>query len=317
MNHKILICSDLSEGTTDAVCLWLNYLNKDFVRISSNNIITINDIIIKNKDVDITFSIDNTPYKLSDFSSYWYRRSYLNFAEFQPIYFEYNNVDLSEKVNAFMKDEYSKILKFFEYELNKIATLNKYKDNYLNKLQVLSIAQEIGISIPETYISEEFKGLNFRETSYITKAISDFAIFDDNRVFYSMTQRVSESEVKNSFYSLVQKEVDKKFEIRSFFFNKSFYSSAIFSQENEKTELDFRNYDYENPNRVVPYKLPSTVENKLLELANRISLKSGSFDLAYTKQGEYVLFEVNPVGQFEQVSIPCNYNLFKEVALIL
>lgn len=29
---------------------------------------------------------------------------------------------------------------------------------------------------------------------------------------------------------------------------------AIFSQQNEKTKIDFRNYDYSRPNRVVPYE---------------------------------------------------------------
>jgi glutathione synthase/RimK-type ligase-like ATP-grasp enzyme len=132
-----------------------------------------------------------------------------------------------------------------------------------------------------------------------------------------MTERIKENECDSFSNSLVQKEVKKKFEIRSFFFNRTFYSSAIFSQENTKTTLDFRNYDYENPNRVVPYKLPEEIENKLLQLADRFSLKSGSYDLAYDDQGDYVLFEVNPVGQFEQVTSPCNYKIHQLIAIAL
>jgi hypothetical protein len=46
-------------------------------------------------------------------------------------------------------------------------------------------------------------------------------------------------------------------------------------------------------------------------------LTSGSLDVVLTTQYEYVFLEVNPIGQFEQVSVPCNYNLFKTIAEIL
>ena len=136
----------------------------------------------------------------------------------------------------------------------------------------------------------------------------------NGKSYFSTTKRVEKKDFKEIHYSLVQNEVNKQFEIRSFYFNNQFFSSVIFSQENPKTELDFRNYDHENPNRVVPFKLPEDLEYKLAKLCHQLNLKSGSFDIAYTKNNEYVLFEVNPVGQFEQVSFPCNYKLHKRIA---
>lgn len=47
---------------------------------------------------------------------------------------------------------------------------------------------------------------------------------------------------------------------------------AIFSQENDKTKIDFRNYDIANPNRCVPYKLPRRIEKQLIRFY-------GSFEL--------------------------------------
>lgn len=90
---------------------------------------------------------------------------------------------------------------------------------------------------------------------------------------------------------------------------------AIFSQNDNKTSVDFRNYNLKKPNRVVPYKLPSYIENKLLKFAKSADLDTGSFDLIVTKkEKEYVFLEVNPYGQFGWLSKNCNYYLEKLIA---
>ncbi|MFD2602563.1 grasp-with-spasm system ATP-grasp peptide maturase [Flavobacterium suzhouense] len=313
MSEKmILICTDVSEASSDVVCSWLQYNNKKFLRISYENIITIKTVFIKDDKVDFLFSIDDTDYHLSDFKSYWYRRSRLKFAPFSVVEYIHEGVDLSNRMNAFLEEEYFKLIEFFQYEINKIAVLNRYEDNNINKLQVLSMARDCGINIPETSILDNAISPDVNQNEYITKAISDFILYDDKSNYFCTTDYIS---VDGPFsYSLIQKEVKKKFEIRSFFMKGKFFSSAIFSQENEKTKLDFRNYDFENPNRVVPFSMPAWLEERLAQLMQRIGLNSGSFDLAYTHDNKYVLFEVNPVGQFEQVSFPCNYSIHKLIA---
>lgn len=36
--------------------------------------------------------------------------------------------------------------------------------------------------------------------------------------------------------------------------------------------------------------------------------------MVFTKKEEYIFLEVNPVGQFNMTSVPCNYNLEKIIA---
>ena len=316
-NKLILICSDESEAATDAVCSWLFVLDKKFLRISSKNIITIKGIVIENGNEDILFSIDMEDYKLSDFDSYWYRRSFLNFSHLLKIEYFFEDRDLSYEVNNFLEKEYNSLKEYFITKLNQLAKLNKFEDNRINKLEVLSIAQRLGIDIPKTQIIRNTSEIGFQSERYITKSITDLHIRKHDKIYYSLTQHVDVEEKDDLFFSLIQEEIEKKFEIRSFFFNNTFYSSAIFSQENSKTKLDFRNYDDENPNRVVPFSLPTKIENQLKELSVAVGLKSGSFDIIYTLDHRYVLLEVNPVGQFDQVSNPCNYNLYKEIATYL
>ena len=40
---------------------------------------------------------------------------------------------------------------------------------------------------------------------------------------------------------------------------------AIFSQLDEKTKYDFRNYNHGKPNRNIPYKLPEDIKEKVLK----------------------------------------------------
>ena len=102
-----------------------------------------------------------------------------------------------------------------------------------------------------------------------------------------------------------------------FYLDGVFYSSAIFSQNDEQTKIDFRNYNESNPNRVLPFNMPKTEEAKFRKLMKALNLNSGSLDIIVTKDGEYVFLEVNPVGQFTQVSFPCNYYLEKQMAISL
>ena len=92
---------------------------------------------------------------------------------------------------------------------------------------------------------------------------------------------------------------------------------AIFSQEDEQTKVDFRNYNKSKPNRCVPYKLPDYIMKKLDLFMQRMNLDTGSIDMIYTTNKEYVFLEVNPVGQYDMVSVPCNYNLHQKIAKYL
>jgi glutathione synthase/RimK-type ligase-like ATP-grasp enzyme len=121
----------------------------------------------------------------------------------------------------------------------------------------------------------------------------------------------------NFFPSLLQHSIPKLYELRIFYLGGDFYSMAIFSQEDEQTKTDFRNYNYQKPNRTVPYKLPQEIEDKLDKFMKEMDLDTGSIDMIVTPRYEYVFLEVNPVGQYEMTSIPCNYYLNEKIAKYL
>lgn len=61
---------------------------------------------------------------------------------------------------------------------------------------------------------------------------------------------------------MVQEKLEKKYELRIFYLNGKMYPMAIFSQKDNQTQLDFRNYNWEKPNRMEPCKLNVDLKKK-------------------------------------------------------
>ena len=201
-------------------------------------------------------------------------------------------------------------------------TINKHNDIFINKLEILKLATDIGLKTPDTLVTDNKNDLLIFKKKYksiITKNFSQGIFISSNdKILGNSTKIVDQkmmSIIPSEFhYMLFQEMLEKIIELRVFFLDGKFYASAIFSQNNEKTKIDFRNYDFEKPNRTPPFILPQNIQNKLLKLMNKINLNSGSIDILITKNKEYVFLEVNPIGQFSQLSIPCNYYLDRKIA---
>ncbi len=88
---------------------------------------------------------------------------------------------------------------------------------------------------------------------------------------------------------------------------------AIFSQNDSKTEVDFRKKTEDSQVRNVPYRLPEHIREKLIEVAAKLRLDTGSFDMIVDTDNNYIFLEVNPLGQFSMTSFPCNYYLERKL----
>ncbi len=317
----VLILSSLDDLSTNTVIDWLLYYKKKYVRISSIDEIEFSKIIISDTGFDIEMTINNTlNICLSEITTFWYRRSYFS------VFIEKlkNTCSLFQQINHHLQVEANILMNFFIHEI-KTKSLNIPQDNNLNKLITLNTAAKLGLKVPYTLITNTKEIVeNFHKTkqNIITKNISGGVFISDDEQFLStITQRVTQEDVETLpekfSYSLFQEEIKKIFELRIFYLDDNFYASAIFSQNDKKTEVDFRNYNVEKPNRTPPFKLPIDIEEKLRILMHANHLNSGSIDMIYSDQGEYIFLEINPIGQLHQVSHPCNYYLEKKIAEFL
>lgn len=249
----------------------------------------------------------------------WCRRL-LSFNNFQSLLMNGND---TIDIDKYYRKEIRSLL---NYKLNSFDAKFTINKSFLlkpeNKLEVLAFAKKHGITIPNSAVVSSKQGiLKFaaNNKSFITKGISGSGSVNlGNNLYSSYTTDVYTedlSELNETFVPcFLQEKLDKAYEIRAFFLDRKFYSMAIFSQSDEQTSTDFRQYNRERMNRMVPYQLPQGIEDKLVSLMDSLNLDTGSVDIVKTKEGEYVFLEVNPEGQFGMVSIPCNYNLEEKMA---
>lgn len=212
----------------------------------------------------------------------------------------------------------------------KVKCLGSLSKEYKhNKLIDIQIAKEINIKVPDTHIISNKKELvcllkKFNKKEYITKAIWNQNNFEVDGIqyfggapFILPIVKIQHHENETFFPSLVQEKIEKEFEIRIFFVSDKFYSMAIFSQRDEQTRVDFRNFNKSKPNRNIPFLLPKQLKEKLTKFMKTLNLNTGSIDMIYSTKKEFVFLEVNPVGQVGWLSENCNYYIERDIAYYL
>ncbi|MEI6764982.1 MAG: grasp-with-spasm system ATP-grasp peptide maturase [Bacteroidota bacterium] len=325
----ILIQSSNEDIATSAVIDWLNYYGCKYFRINENSLLYEINCVKNNISFCFTDVLGNKQkIDLSQVSAYWYRRGYSNIET--PKHTQGNNVFL-DAINEHFSHESATLENLTYYLFNHIhgQKIGHIRFNHINKIVVLSMARKAGLDVPDTAIISSKNALTafynqHSPSGIITKSLNQsFGLQDDVNSIYiaGYTSLFGNAEIdqcpETFFPTLFQEAIPKKFELRIFYLNGKFFSSAIFSQNDEKTKVDFRNYNFEKPNRTPPFKLPESIEKKITDLMQKMELNSGSIDMIYSETGKYIFLEVNPVGQFWQVSYPCNYYLEREIAKTL
>lgn len=311
----VLIFSKSGDLTTDWVIDWLIHHNHPFLRINAS------DIYNKNLKIDLinkSFNFGQKRIPLNDINAVWYRKFKINRIN------QFRNKDIDLNIPFYLDKEYNVILETIFYLLKDKKWLTKPDKATPNKCEMLLKALEAGIKIPDSKIVssiDDLIELMGNNTKYIFKSIYNSTLIQMKEGNYTTyTELLSSDKINNCKFpsqympSLIQKKIDKSFEIRTFYINKQIYSMAIFSQSDTQTEMDFRNYNWAKPNRCVPYKLPNQFERKIRKFMKSIDLNCGSLDFIMGTDKQLYFLEVNPVGQFGMVDIPCNYNLHQKVA---
>ncbi|MCZ8022448.1 MAG: grasp-with-spasm system ATP-grasp peptide maturase [Chryseotalea sp.] len=315
----ILILSEDRDETTSSVIDWLHKFKAPYIRINQEDTVAVNfctpgsfELLINEEVLIHSKSI----------TSFWYRRGF--FASFKG-HFSGNDTYLLSSIRNHLSAELIALNDFLFFLLKGIPGLGNYKNSHLNKIEQLNRAQALGIKIPDTMITSKKEVLLefiLKHNSVITKSIdSPLTIAVESKNYMTYTEAIDEDFARNlpDFFapSLFQANIIKRYEIRSFYLDGDFYSMAIFSQKNDQTAVDFRKYDFKVPNRTTKFQLPKFTEDKLRKLIEYYELDTCSVDLIVTNSMDFVFLEINPVGQFGMVSMPCNYQLEKKVALSL
>jgi len=311
----ILILSEKSDITTYHVVKWLECLKKDFIIITDED--EINGFIINGDSV--AFSIKGNHIDFKDIEAYWYRRGLFNL----PFHFKPELLPL-EIVND-IKKERSSVEEILHNYLLKVPSLSSFYNSDINRICVLQTANEIGLKIPNFGVFNQKNDVEIFFNKYakiVNKPIWNGLFANiDNVMYLNYTTEFSKEDLASlptQFApSLFMEYIEKKYELRVFFLNGECFTMAILSQNDSKTKVDFRKYNKEKPNRNESYLLPENIMCKITKLMDVFQLKTGSLDIIVTPDDDFVFLEINPIGQFLNVSHTCNFNLEKKIALSL
>ena len=169
-------------------------------------------------------------------------------------------------------------------------------------MNALRIASELGFDVPATITTntrDELEAFRAKHGRIINKAISDGTAFyvGDMRCV-TFTEEVGHADIadlpERFLPTLAQELLEKKYEIRIVYLAGRLYPAAIFSQADPRTQIDFRHYNRQKPNRSVPYRLDPEVEESIRRLMDALGLTTGSLDLVRTVDDRLVFLEVNP-----------------------
>ncbi len=320
-NIGLLVSSIEEEAATNMVIEYIKHLapSINFTRYNSENRIqhlSIN-LTSTNSKIKVDTQYSNS-FSMED-SSMWYRRGDFLFST------DWNSLSYS-KLQEYITAEEEQVTQFLHLYSTKLSGyMNEFV--YNNKLNNLFIAQKVGLAIPNTLVTTKKEDLLAFYTKHNEQIINKpihhghLSLIDkEDNVKYSSrgTYILKKEEIDNledSFgLSLFQGLVEKETELRVFQLEDKLYTMAIFSQNDEQTKVDFRNYNHETPNRNVPFQLPMKIEKKILKLTKTLGFDTCSMDIILDKNGNYVFLEINPNGQFGWVSKHCNYYLEEKIA---
>lgn len=305
--NKVLILTAKDEVAIPRVEYFLRKMGQHYFRLDTDKLLDNSaKLTLALNERQLTGQItlmDRYNLNFESIKSIWFRRP-------KPISIKKFKNDI--RTSQFIEKEFSATLYSLYTNLEDVFWMNHplYSRNIIehNKLLQLKLASLSGFLIPHTIITNnQPELLDFCIKNGGTIAIKPLhtSIFReiDNSTTAIYTNKVTLDFINNKSNSIslapliAQEYIEKEFELRLTVVGKRILSCAIYSQDSERTSIDWRRYDFNNVKHE-KYELPAGVSLKIHNFMNRCGLAFGAIDMIVTPDGKYVFLEVNQSGQF-------------------
>jgi hypothetical protein len=241
----------------------------------------------------------------SDVSVIWYRKP--NRPTAHPALTDPAAKECSEQ-------EYREFLHSFFGFFPRAKWVNDYwqMQKYSVKANQMYIAKEVGLTVPETVITNDIsvvKELSSRYAEIISKSIcyagfgwegSQYGCF----TYVLPTNELSKlsSEVLAYAPAIFQQRINKAQELRVTVIGDEVIACEIQTQPESVENIDWRIENVEEmPHKIVD--LPEVIALRLKKMLSIMGLNFGAFDLIADETGTYYFIEVNPNGQYYWMEI--------------
>lgn len=303
-----LIVSSTIDFSTDLVCYQLMEDNEKFYRLNRDEFLKHKIIVDLQKKVMI-ISIDGEEYEAQ-------------FEKLKGIFFRAPVFLRTQSKKELSVQEQLERNQWSSFLRNLIIFKNANWINYPvstysaeNKIYQLYSAEECGLSIPLTYISNyaDFN-LGF-DKKYIVKSL-DTALFYDmenNKEMFTYSNVVTGAELQEydltSAPIFIQEFLNPKIDCRVTYVQGKLFPVKIL-QNGQGMYGDWRMRKEEL--EYIPFQLPTYVESAIHKLMKKLELNFGGIDLAIVA-GEYYFIEVNPTGEWGWLEVKTGVNISKTI----
>lgn len=313
----ILIVANRFDRSTSEIVRWLSYYKQNFVWIDEMS-------ILRGFKASVDFSeisVGDRILSLDQIKSVWWRRPFLFYkSEVYDALLKAMGEDVTELVRCELYTIVENLL--LSLKDRNLLFLGNESLSGTNKLQELQIAKDVGFLIPPTIITSNKRSLMDFYLKYgacISKSLYNGRVLHIKDFEYEMhtheiTREILDRIPTTFTPSLIQKKIDKKFEMRVFYLNCKLYATAIFSQSDESTALDWRKGQKEKPSRFFAISVDQETEMKITKFMKLMKLRIGSLDFIVDKQDTLYFLEVNHEGQFDMLVSLCHYDIYKYIA---
>ncbi|MEL6458532.1 MAG: MvdD family ATP-grasp ribosomal peptide maturase [Cyanobacteria bacterium J06621_15] len=258
------------------------------------------DIAYSNGSQNIIITNEQQKLNLKEVSAVWYRRIAIGAMIPHSMDKQLRQASIQESRTTIA----GMIASIKGFHLDKVVNIRLAE----NKQLQLQVAEEIGLKIPRTLITNNPETVKqFAEEcqqGIITKMLSSFAIYDNfgkEKVVFTnpvTLEDINNLDGLNLCPMTFQEKVSKALELRTIIVGQNVFTAAVDSQALQKSRYDWRKEGLALINAWQHHDLPKSIEKKLLKLMAYFSLNYGAIDIILTPDGEYVFLEVNPVGEF-------------------
>ena len=301
----ILIITSKSDIHCDFVTKQIRNLGGDIIRLNSDNLETNLSFTITDNEnflsMECFIQDSKVSFDRNSVNVIWYRKPFP-----VKVKMEVHNDEITDYVNAEWNRFVSTFYDLFKDKIWVNSIWNIRRANF--KLSNLETAKSLGFMTPKTIVTNRIESAEAFVSSCNRKVIAKPFAFSgfqtkDKQAYSPFANLISErdfQQFKNSVIhcpTFLQEYIEKHLELRVTLVGDSIFAASIDSQSNADSKFDFRAHSvYELKHEI--YKLPSRIEQQLIQFNKYFGLSFSTFDIILTPQGEYVFLECNPNGQW-------------------
>ena len=187
-----------------------------------------------------------------------------------------------------------------------------------DKPRQLVLAHELGFDIPEVCVTNDWTSVRklIDQHGAIGKPLREAVLSGGNErvMFTHRIDTLSESDAEAIALApfIVQREILKRYDVRVTVVGTKVFATAIWSQANAETEVDWRQ-GTRTDLKHERIELEESISQRCIDLVRALGLRFGAIDFVCDQDGKLWFLEVNPNGQWAWIENLTGYPISRAI----